>query len=279
MNTFVLLRDKKTESIPPPANMYHGSLEAFRPLFESLNRRLGMGVFETINQMNGQGRTQEHVTHFRSLFADIDHGGYRHGALPPTRVVESSPDKFQLYWHLKQPLVKTPDSLSEYSGVETALVRSLGADENAKDPVRVFRVPGFLHQKRPEAFLVREVLSGGPSYSLAQLREAYGFEKVALIDEARTLEPTVASEVFRRGLLKVPPPPPGRGETNGWSFRALAYACGNLGLSADTAGDIIMDVAREQRWDLNPDEVYRTARNASKYAKKQGRSPVYVDLA
>jgi hypothetical protein len=76
---------------------------------------------------------------------------------------------YQLYWAAK-------DATQEgWYRVERGIVRALGADPKAIDPLRLLRAPGYYHWKDAEdPFLVTEVWRTNAVYSEAQALRAYG---------------------------------------------------------------------------------------------------------
>ncbi len=279
-NLYVLIEEKSTASSKDlPAREYYGDIKELNNLFTSFNKLLRHGVFELVQVCNGKGRCEPDITHIRSFYADIDKGTYRHGALPPTRVVESSPGKFQLYWDLKEPLPVTNELVYEWKGVEHAIVYNLAADLFARDLSRVLRTPGFLHQKR-EPFMVRYLEQNGPRYTFSQVREAYGYiaQPITVAREATlAIDPDINMARFVTGIKKVPPPDRGDG-LNFWIYKAAAWAIGNLGLDANGVAGTLNIMSAQEGWRLDTDEVIRTVANAERYARKQAKDTIIVEL-
>ena len=137
----------------------HGSLEQHAQKLTQMNN-LGAGVFVMVNRGDGivnvgkkTCRTNDNVISVRALFADAD-GTPLESILqkspPPHILVESSPDKWHLYWLT----IDTP--LNEFKAGQQAIARMLGTDTSVCDLSRVLRIPGFYHQKS-KPFMVRLV--------------------------------------------------------------------------------------------------------------------------
>lgn len=77
-----------------------GSLEQHKDTLSKLNEQ-GAGIFVTVNQTNGKGRTKADITRIRALFVDLDGAPLeplQKAATPPHITVESSPGRFHAYW-------------------------------------------------------------------------------------------------------------------------------------------------------------------------------------
>jgi RepB DNA-primase from phage plasmid/Primase C terminal 2 (PriCT-2) len=131
------------------ARNYSGKIDQVRQSLQQKNK-LGCGVFVAVN---AGGHRADEITRVRAVFADTD-GAPREpieAALAPHIIVESSPNRWHVYW-----LVKPDFPLSEFGTVQTAIAEKFGTDPSVKDLPRVMRVPGFYHRKR-EPFLCRLV--------------------------------------------------------------------------------------------------------------------------
>jgi hypothetical protein len=100
-------------------------------------------------------RTSDNVIAVRALFADAD--GTPIGPIlakcpPPHILVESSPDKWHIYW------LTNDTKLEEFKPRQIAIANALGTDPSVNDLARVLRLPGFYHQKN-EPFMSRLVIS------------------------------------------------------------------------------------------------------------------------
>ena len=137
----------------------HGSFSSRATELARLNQ-MGAGVFVMVNRGDGitrEGRrtcrTNGNVVAVRALFADADGIPLQpilDKSPPPHILVESSPDKWHLYWLTRD----TP--LEEFTVRQGAIAELLGTDPAVKDLARVMRLPGFYHQKG-EPFMTRLV--------------------------------------------------------------------------------------------------------------------------
>ena len=109
----------------------HGSLEQHAQKLKELNNS-GAGIFVMVNKGDGlvhEGsktcRTNANVIMVRAHFADADGTPLEsilHQSPPPHILVESSPDKWHLYWLT----IDTP--LNEFKAGQLAIARMLGTD-------------------------------------------------------------------------------------------------------------------------------------------------------
>jgi hypothetical protein len=123
----------------------HGSLDICWPTLVDLNRR-GAGIFVTINVTDGRGPKAENVIEVRSYFGDdvpVEHG--KRLPLLPSVVVETSLNNVSVFYFVSDA------SLSDFTPTQEKLTSLFDSDPNVKDLPRVMRLPGFLHQKNPEA--------------------------------------------------------------------------------------------------------------------------------
>jgi len=131
--------DRKDVSL---GRVLHGSLADHAATLTDMQRR-GAGVFITINETDGAGRTAQNITRVRSLWLDLD------GApIEPVREwetthmeVESSPGKWHPYWLVDGVMFE------DFKPLQKALIKKFNGDPSVHDLPRVMRLPGFIHQK------------------------------------------------------------------------------------------------------------------------------------
>jgi Primase C terminal 2 (PriCT-2)/RepB DNA-primase N-terminal domain len=128
---------------------------------------LGVGVFVTVNETTGRGRTLADFSKARALWADMDGAPTPKWPIKPTMIVETSPGKRHFYWVLDDDI-----PLETWRGCMRRIVETHGADKNAADPVRVLRLPGFFHCKKKYK-LVRLLKCNGKRYTAAELVKAF----------------------------------------------------------------------------------------------------------
>jgi hypothetical protein len=132
----------------------------------------GAGVYVTVNQTDGKGRRAENVVRIRAVFQEDDSNYDGVFPLQPSMVVQSSPGHFQRYWLAADDWAADEQGRKDFTAVLERLVESYGSDKNAKDIVRVLRVPGFLHRKG-DPHLVSIVEASGKRYSRAEILAAF----------------------------------------------------------------------------------------------------------
>lgn len=123
------------------ASNHSGGIADLWPKLDQANKQ-GGGVFVTINE---GGRRANEIKRVRAVFADTDGAPIEPitAALEPHIVVESSPNRWHVYW-----LVQPDFPLDQFSIVQTAIAEKFRTDPSIKDLPRIMRLPGFLHQKR-----------------------------------------------------------------------------------------------------------------------------------
>jgi hypothetical protein len=131
----------------------------------------GCGVFVVVNRTDGTGRRRDCIVSSTAVFADLDKGGrpneYR---LPPSLIVESSPNKFHLYW-----LIERTRDLDAWLDAQALVAAAYNGDRSMVDTARVLRVPGFYHRKTAKPFMSRVVQWPAPFElsPLAEVRKAH----------------------------------------------------------------------------------------------------------
>jgi hypothetical protein len=107
----------------------------------------GAGVYFTINETDGQGRTAGNVRAVRALAADCDDlSALRVDVLArmphPDLVVETRPSRAQFWW-----LLKEGEPLDRWTAAQTRIADALGTDAHVCDLPRVMRAAGTLNTK------------------------------------------------------------------------------------------------------------------------------------
>lgn len=109
----------------------------------------GYGIFATPAAMDGVGRELANVAHIRAHYVDLDEADalqqYERACATvpaPTFAVQSSPNKFHVYW------VVNPYVGNDYfTLLQRKLRQVFNGDKVVVDATRVMRVPGFYHRK------------------------------------------------------------------------------------------------------------------------------------
>lgn len=146
---------------------FHGSLERHATALAKLNDR-GAGIFVTVNETNGNGRTKAHITRVRALYVDLDGsplGPLLEGPRAPHITVQTSPGRFHAYWRVADC------SPEDCEPALRQLIQRFNADPACCDRSRVLRLPGFYHRKS-EPHLVHVIDSAPGEYRMAD----FGFQ-------------------------------------------------------------------------------------------------------
>ena len=168
--TFQTFADRK-DSTANLVRVFHGTLDSCSANLQDLNKQ-GAGIFVTINKTDLKGRSQSNVTDIRALFIDFDKVNPERVdtlqalPLPPSMIVESSPNKHHAYWILGSGEI----ALDDFKPLQKRLIgffKDDGAD-NIHDLPRVLRLAGFYHQKNERNFT--RVISTGSKYNADALK-------------------------------------------------------------------------------------------------------------
>ncbi len=203
---FQTFSDRKPKGGPDPLAMHKtGSFEALKDWLIGMNQR-GAGIFVTVNETDGKGRSIPNITSIRAVFRELDIPAEEAGmiGLEPSGIVESSPGKTHEYF-----LCAPADPLdpADFEGVQRFLVDVAGSDKNARDLARVLRLPGFFHCKG-EPVRVRLLGGNGRRYTKSEITTAFppinlGNASAAPIDG--DLEYTPANEALVRSIIAAIP--------------------------------------------------------------------------
>ena len=161
---------KKNRSQVDLVGQSNASLEIAHPRLIRSNKQ-GAGIFVTVNETDGKGRKTKNIIRIRCIFSDDDDGFAGNFPIPPTMTIETSPGKYQHYWMLKlgEELIQ-----EQFKKIMQVLVAKYGADSNAKDVARVLRLPGYYHNKNPDApFMARIVGQIGQHFTATELMTAF----------------------------------------------------------------------------------------------------------
>lgn len=169
--TFQTFDDNKaTAKDKSLTRVLHGSLEKCWPELCRLNA-LGAGIYVTVNETDGDGRTAENIVRIRAVIEDQD-TPYKAPVdypIAPHIEVESSPGKYQRYWLV--------DGLppAEWPSIQRLMIARYGSDPAVKDICRVMRLPGSLHLKnraQPHRVHITKI-HVAPPYSAAEVIAAF----------------------------------------------------------------------------------------------------------
>jgi hypothetical protein len=195
-------------------HVLHGGLETHGRKLEALNAR-GAGVFVTINETDGYGRTKANITKIRAMFVDLDGAPIeplRKATAPPHIVVETSPGRFHAYWRV------SGCSLDACEPALKQLIKRYGADASCSDRCRVLRLPGFIHRKT-DPFLVHVIDTSPGECSLEDLEVTEYLQK-----RQKVLKMTSDSSVSSVGICRFLPE--AEGQRNRCLFDLARYLKG-----------------------------------------------------
>lgn len=150
-HVFCAINDKQKETKAPIH--YHEGYDLSRveilAKLEDRNKD-NYGIFFCVNEIDRRKDPQRHRTstmlaHIRAIWADDDVQREKPRSdfpLQPNIIVETSKGKFHYYW------LTTTQNIKEWGYVMNGIANTFDCDGNAKDLVRVLRIPGFNHNKK-----------------------------------------------------------------------------------------------------------------------------------
>lgn len=161
-NTFQVFDDAKRKR-RELSKIYH----TYNQLNLDAKNDKGAGIFLTINETDGKGRSKENIIKVRAVFADLD-GAPLDPVLKyhPSIVVESSPGRFHAYW------LTNDVPLDNFTMIQKAIVDKFGSDPKVSDLPHVMRVPGYYHCKE-EPVLCRILYTSENKYSFDELKKMF----------------------------------------------------------------------------------------------------------
>jgi hypothetical protein len=131
---------------------------SFQDWMRYKNEKDGCDVYVGMNALKplAHTRTKDDVLAIRHLYIDLDQDGSASLAAieksnlvpPPSYVLNTSPDKYQVIWKVED----IPQGQAE--ALQHAMARQFDGDHAATDSARVLRIPGFLNKKYEQDFLV-----------------------------------------------------------------------------------------------------------------------------
>jgi putative DNA primase/helicase len=163
----------------------------------------GVGCFFVVNKTDGKGVKAENVTEVRAIFVDLDGAPLskilQDKEFPPPHIInESSPGKYHAYWKI------TGLALEQFRAMQKMLIRRYNGDPSVHDLPRLMRIPGLIHQKIKNGFVVTPSVSrifkinDAPAYSpddfLPFVTDEDQKESVELYTAATTLRPDAELE-------------------------------------------------------------------------------------
>jgi hypothetical protein len=155
----VLVRNReRSETIQRISTVGKLVTDSFQDWMRYKNERDFCDIYVGMNALKPQAhtRTKEDILAIRHLYIDLDHDGSASLAAiersnlvpPPSYVLNTSPDKYQVIWKVED----IPQAQAE--ALLHALAREFDGDHAATDSARVLRVPGFSNKKYEQDFMV-----------------------------------------------------------------------------------------------------------------------------
>jgi len=267
--TFQTFTDAKKRKNRDLARVLHGTLSEHWLELVRLNK-LGAGIFIMVNEGDLKGRSAENVRGLRSLFVDDDSGKLHPATLKiaPSIIVQSKNGP-HAYWRLRPG-----ESLERFEPAQAALAANLGTDPAVKDLPRVMRLPGFLHRKTRDPFLVEVIQINPVVYTIAEVLDRFGISAETKKPPPSNgsngaAPPPLSSDTFeraRRYLEKIPPAIEGQ-HGDDHTYRVAAVLVVDFNLSDDDA----FTVLKEWNCICSPPwsdaDLRRFIGNARKYGK------------
>lgn len=168
----------------------------------------GMGIFITINETDGSGRSKKNIVKLRACFIDQDDAPtltkkqIKELPLEPSAIVERSHNRWHAYWKISNShdTKKTlPDSRKKtYEYAQRILATYFGSDTQVADVARVMRVPGTLHQKDTNNKVVPKITYYKPENSYTLERIINAFKKELTEEQNQLLEHTFNQSLATR---------------------------------------------------------------------------------
>ena len=147
---------------------------SFQDWLRHKNEKESFDIYIGMNTLKPEARTRtkEDIESIRHLYMDIDYDGpaalakiQQSNLVPPRNyTVNTSPDKFQVVWRVRNISQEQAESL------QRAMVRKFGGDPAATDSTRVLRLPGFLNRKYEAEFRVEGVKHADAVYNPQDFR-------------------------------------------------------------------------------------------------------------
>lgn len=250
VDAFTLLHPMGPIMGPAHGRTFFGTFREHKARLLTYND-LGYNVFFTVNGTDGVGRRAENITRLRCVFADYDNGLPKQFALEPTLLVQSSKGRYQAYWNI---LGECTD-FARWGRIERSLVENSGADRNAQDVARIFRVAGTLNHKYEPSYRTSVSSYSRLLYSLEALSTAFGEAQTHRVAGGVDVPPDLPApdERLRRwnGWLQTVVRSqgwPSAGNRNGALFAWAAKGVRDFGVDADDVTDTLQAV-----WDMYED--------------------------
>jgi hypothetical protein len=148
-----------------PRGKYRGTIGE---LMETLKKRnaQGMGVYYSLNESDGHGVKTANIKSVRVVQLDLDETAPPDvWDIEPHMVMQSSPGRHQALF-----MIEPTTDFDLAQNVVRRVAVMFGGDPNVSDRARVFRMPGFFHQKaKPYRSRIIDIDHFKRRYTLAEL--------------------------------------------------------------------------------------------------------------
>jgi hypothetical protein len=173
-HVFCVIDDKKQNLIPKHFHEGYDLTQDQILVQLHLQNQQNYGVFFCVNEIDREQdpqrqRTSKMLKSIRAVWADDDEVREEPRTdfpISPNIVIETSKGKFHYYW------LTTTKEIEQWGKVMNCIAFTYNTDGNAKDLVRVLRVPGFLHNKH-EPFKSIAYLGSEEKYSWDEITAAF----------------------------------------------------------------------------------------------------------
>jgi hypothetical protein len=155
---------------PQCSGNVEGPLDSKWEELRELNNK-GQSICFTVNETDGVGVKAKNITGLRALFIDDDHNRefeFKPECLPS--IINQSAHGVHVYFKLKPG-----EDLLKFREAQKGIAAYFKTDTVINDPSRVFRVPGFLNCKTPNApvLVTTRELHPEREYTIDQILAAY----------------------------------------------------------------------------------------------------------
>lgn len=282
-HVFCAIDDKRTNQVP---THYHEGYDLSRDqILTQLHTKNSenYGIFFTVNEIDRKQdpqrqRTTRMLRKIRAVWADDDiirKEPRSDFPIPPNIVIETSEGRYHYYW------LTTTDEIGEWGGVMNHIANTYDTDGNAKDLVRVLRVPGFMHNKR-EPTLSKAYLGNNTHYGWAEIVKAFPPDKIAKIRNianAAGVHGNARFESFSEARLSI---------TSGSNFHGAImwllnhWVNGGIKSPVELKTLIVdlmnLSVVQDERWDARINDEYLTnnINDAINFVKE---NPIIAEIA
>ena len=202
--------------------------------------------------------------------------------IPFDIINESSEDRYHGYY-----LIQRTTDLVKWSETQAQLAAYYGGDAKVFDPPRVFRLPGFYHQKTVKHFrtkVIRKPTCEAAQFNRHMLQEIIDAHPCEFKKPSARVEPPMigniewdtdrnveaAAHILSKARL------PGEGNRNNFAYR-LACQLNDRAISPERSEELLSAWNDEQDDPLPQDEIARVINSALRYKNSPAGSKAAID--